>query len=264
MTTVVNPTGPVNGGLVAYLSFYDALGDKCRPSYTLRGGDPGRRRTRSSPTPSGARDSASPPQGYAVTVPDFEGTDLHWVAGHESGWSTLDSIRATESYLGMSSDAEGRPVRLLRRLDRRRVGQRARAVVQPRSSTSSGPPIGGVPVHLAHNLGYVNGSRVLVRRHPGGPGQPGPCVRDRDAASTNRRTGGRSADEVARRVHRLVQRQLPRPAGPAPAQEEVPRVPEDPEDRQDGQQADHGQHPGPPADADVHGGGRTTTARATT
>ena len=46
VTTVVNPTGPVNGGLVAYLSFYDALGDICSPSYTLQGGD------RARPTPS--------------------------------------------------------------------------------------------------------------------------------------------------------------------------------------------------------------------
>ena len=30
-------------------------------------------------------------QGYAVTVPDFEGEHLHWVAGQESGWSTLDA-----------------------------------------------------------------------------------------------------------------------------------------------------------------------------
>ena len=102
VTTVVNPTGPVNGGLVAYLSFYDALGDKCSPSYTLRGGDPGAENQQLAVSEMGLVTGLAA-QGYAVTVPDFEGTDLHWVAGHESGWSTLDSIRATESYLGMSA-----------------------------------------------------------------------------------------------------------------------------------------------------------------
>src|SRR4051812_37464996 len=102
VTTVVNPTGPVNGGLVAYLSFYDALGDKCSPSYTLQGGDPGQENQQLADSEMGLVTGLAA-QGYAVTVPDFEGTDLHWVAGHESGWSTLDSIRATESYLKMSA-----------------------------------------------------------------------------------------------------------------------------------------------------------------
>jgi hypothetical protein len=38
--------------------------------------------------------------GFIVTVPDYEGTNLDWGAGQESGYGTLDAIRATESYLG--------------------------------------------------------------------------------------------------------------------------------------------------------------------
>src|SRR4051812_37225389 len=101
VTTVVNPTGPANGGLVAYLSFYDALGDICSPSFTLRGGDPGQDNQQLADTEAGLVTSLAS-QGYAVTVPDFEGPDLHWVAGQESGWSSLDAIRATESHLGMA------------------------------------------------------------------------------------------------------------------------------------------------------------------
>src|SRR2546423_4962438 len=43
-------------------------------------------------------------QGDIVTVPDFEGTHLDWMAGRESGYGALDAIRATESYLGRSEE----------------------------------------------------------------------------------------------------------------------------------------------------------------
>jgi hypothetical protein len=156
VTTVVNPTGPANAGLVAYLSFYDALGDKCSPSYTLRGGDPGAENAELANTELGLV-TALAAQGYAVTVPDFEGTDLHWVAGQESGWSTLDSIRATESFLGMPS---GQKVGLFGYSGGSIAGEWA-SELAPRYAPELnivGTAIGGVPVHLAHNLGYINGS----------------------------------------------------------------------------------------------------------
>ena len=156
VTTVVNPTGPVNGGLVAYLSFYDALGDKCSPSYTLRGGDPGQDNMELAVSEMGLV-SALASQGYAVTVPDFEGVDLHWVAGHESGWSTLDSIRATESYLGMSTTQK---VGLFGYSGGSIAGEWASELAPSYSPELNivGSAIGGIPVHLAHNLAYVNGS----------------------------------------------------------------------------------------------------------
>jgi hypothetical protein len=156
VTTVVNPTGPANAGLVAYLSFYDALGDKCSPSFTLRGGDPGDDNAQLADTEAALVTNLAS-QGYAVTVPDFEGTDLHWVAGQESGWSTLDSIRATESFLGMAKDQK---VGLFGYSGGSIAGEWA-SELAPRYAPELnivGTAIGGVPVHLAHNLGYVNGS----------------------------------------------------------------------------------------------------------
>jgi hypothetical protein len=103
VTTVIAPS-PLQPApdLVAYLSFYDDLGGKCAPSYTLAGGDAG-----------GAANSQAEQeelliafylaQGWIVTVPDFEGPHLHWMAGRESGKATLDGLRATESALGLSS-----------------------------------------------------------------------------------------------------------------------------------------------------------------
>jgi hypothetical protein len=158
VTTVVNPTGPANAGLVAYLSFYDALGDKCSPSYTLRGGDPGAENAELANTEAGLV-AALAAQGYAVTVPDFEGTDLHWVAGQESGWSTLDSIRATESYLGMP---DSQKVGLFGYSGGSIAGEWASELAPAYAPELNivGTAIGGVPVHLAHNLGYVNGSET--------------------------------------------------------------------------------------------------------
>src|SRR4051812_4967643 len=156
VTTVVNPTGPLNAGLVAYLSFYDALGDICSPSYTLRGGDPGQDNQQLADTEAALVTSLAA-QGYAVTVPDFEGSALHWVAGHESGWNTLDAIRATESFLGMSSSQK---VGLLGYSGGSIAGEWASELAPSYSPELNivGTAIGGIPVHLAHNLSYVNGS----------------------------------------------------------------------------------------------------------
>jgi hypothetical protein len=98
-------------------------------------------------------------QGYAVTVPDFEGEHLHWVAGQESGWSTLDSVRATESYLG--TKPAGTQVGLFGYSGGSIAGEWASELAPhyaPRLDIV-GTAIGGIPVHLAHNLRYVNGSQ---------------------------------------------------------------------------------------------------------
>src|SRR4051812_30726399 len=157
VTTVVNPTGPLNAGLVAYLSFYDALGDICSPSYTLRGGDPGSSNSQLADTEAGLVVSLAS-QGYAVTVPDCEGPGLHWVAGQESGWNTLDGIRATESYLGMTSSQK---VGLFGYSGGSIAGEWASELAPSYSPELNivGTAVGGLPVHLAHNLKYVNGSQ---------------------------------------------------------------------------------------------------------
>ncbi|HVT64759.1 MAG TPA: lipase family protein [Mycobacteriales bacterium] len=103
VTTVIAPLPlPATPNLVGYLSFYDDLGGTCAPSYTLTGGEAG-----------GEADSQAEEeelliafylaQGWVVTVPDFEGPHLHWMAGRESGKETLDGLRATESALGLSA-----------------------------------------------------------------------------------------------------------------------------------------------------------------
>lgn len=156
VTTVVNPSG-VSAGIVAYLSFYDALGDSCSPSYTLQGGDAGSAGNNQQAEIEGGLVAALAAQGYAVTVPDFEGLDLHWVAGQESGWNTLDSIRATEEYL--QADATT-PVGLFG-YSGGSIGGEWAAELAPGYAPELnlvGAALGGLPVHLAHNLEYINGS----------------------------------------------------------------------------------------------------------
>jgi hypothetical protein len=155
--TVVAPaTVPPN--IVAYLSFYDALSAKCDPSYTLTGGDPGSANTTLSDVEQGlvAQYYAL---GYVVTVPDFEGTSLDWTAGHEAGYGTLDAIRATQSYLGAPASS---PVGL--------SGYSGGAIAADWASELGptyapsvhlvGVAEGGLAVDFAHNLTYVNGSKV--------------------------------------------------------------------------------------------------------
>ena len=95
VTTVLQPTSPpIAPRIVGYLSFYDGLASKCDPSYSLAGGD-----TKDSTYQQEAQEEELLmawylAQGDIVTVPDFEGTGLHWMAGREAGVGALDAIRA--------------------------------------------------------------------------------------------------------------------------------------------------------------------------
>jgi hypothetical protein len=139
------------------MSFYDALGSQCDPSYTLAGGDPGADNQQLAQEEEGLI-SAYFSQGYVVTIPDFEGTHLHWAAGQESGKSALDSIKATESDLGVG---RGTQVAL--------TGYSGGSIAAEWASELAphyapklnivGVAEGGIPVDMAHNLHYVNGSK---------------------------------------------------------------------------------------------------------
>jgi len=157
VTTVIAPVGASSPPrLVGYLSFYDALGSQCDPSYTLQGGDPGsanQQQTEEEELIIGSYVAA----GFVLTIPDFEGENLEWTAGQESGYGTLDALRATESYLGMASDS---PVGL--------TGYSGGSIAADWASElapSYAPDLdlvgvaeGGIPVDYAHNLSYINGS----------------------------------------------------------------------------------------------------------
>lgn len=153
VTTIIKPLISLIGTkIVAYQTAYDALGSECDPSYTLQGGNS----SDSTAQEEELAIAAYVVAGFTVTVPDYEGTNLDWGAGQESGYGTLDAIRATESYLGAASSTQ---VGM--------VGYSGGSIATEWASELApsyapglhiiGAAAGGVPVDFAHNLTYVNG-----------------------------------------------------------------------------------------------------------
>ncbi|HVU72780.1 MAG TPA: lipase family protein, partial [Mycobacteriales bacterium] len=166
VTTVITPaTAPVLPRIVGYLSFYDGLGARCDPSYTLAGGDAG-----------GMDEQQAEEeelqilhylaQGFIVTVPDFEGTGLHWMAGRESGYGTLDAVRATAAYLHLDATT---PVGLTGYSGGSVAGDWAAELAPDYAPQVNlvGLAIGGIPVDYWHLFGYVDGTDEFSSAIPG-------------------------------------------------------------------------------------------------
>ena len=158
VTTVLVPTpAPVVPHIVEYLSFYDGLGPLCDPSYTLAGGNPGSSTYEQEAEEEELLISWYLSQGDIVTVPDFEGEGLHWMAGRESGQASLDAVTATESALGL-------PARTKVGLS----GYSGGAVAADWASEIApdyaprvnlvGVAMGGIAANYLDMFGYINGS----------------------------------------------------------------------------------------------------------
>lgn len=153
VTTIIRPLIPLEGTkIVSYQTAYDALGSQCDPSFELQGGGSG-------VGAEGDAIAAYVVAGFTVTVPDYEGPNLDWGAGQESGQGTLDGIRATENFLGDSSSTK---VGML--------GYSGGAIATQWASELAptyapelhivGAAAGGIPVDFAHNLNYINGDQA--------------------------------------------------------------------------------------------------------
>lgn len=155
VTTIIKPLASLLGTkIVSYQTAYDALGSQCDPSYTLRGGNPGDTLSQAE----GAVIALYVTAGYTVTVPDYEGTHLDWGAGQESGYGTLDGIRATEHYLGVPAATQ---VGMLG-YSGGSIATEWASELAPKYAPSLdivGAASGGVPVDFAQNLSYINGDQ---------------------------------------------------------------------------------------------------------
>ena len=167
VTTVLQPTPvPVVPRIVGYMSFYDGLGSRCDPSYTLAGGDPGDSTYAQEADEEELLISWYLSQGDIVTIPDFEGTNLAWMAGRRSGYAALDSIRATEAYLGISPATK---VGL--------SGYSGGSVATDWASELApayapelnivGVAEGGIPVNYFDHFSYINGTSQYSAAIPG-------------------------------------------------------------------------------------------------
>ncbi len=153
VATIIKPASPVGATkLVSYQTFYDALGSECDPSYTLQGGNP---------SYSDAQDDAALMQGYlqagyTIVTADYEGENLDWAAGQESGYNTLDGIRAAENALGASSSTQVGMVGYSGGSIATEWASELAPAYAPELNIL-GVAEGGIPVDYAHNLTYING-----------------------------------------------------------------------------------------------------------
>jgi hypothetical protein len=130
---------------------YDALGSQCDPSYTLSGGS-----SSSIAEAEQAVIAGYLAAGYTVVAPDYEGEELEWTIGRQSGYAALDGVRAAEAFLGLPSST---PVGLLG-YSGGSVPTQWGAEIAPKYAPELnivGAAGGGLPVDLAHNLPYISG-----------------------------------------------------------------------------------------------------------
>jgi hypothetical protein len=169
VTTVLQPTrvaSSVAPRIVEYLSFYDGLASQCDPSYTLAGGDPYDTTYEQEAKEEELLIAWYLAQGNVVTVPDFEGTGLHWMAGRESGYGALDAIRATESYLHLGAATK---VGLSGYSGGAVAADWASELAPEYASELNivGVAEGGMPANYLHHLAYISGTDEYSAAIPG-------------------------------------------------------------------------------------------------
>ncbi len=145
--------------VISYQSAYDSLNQNDEPSYAISGGHP----TLSGVVPNVELGVFGPflAEGYTVIVPDTEGQRADFAAGPEYGMNTLDSIHAAFNSSTIESDAK---VAMLGysggALATEWAAEFAPTYAPDVNKHLIGAAMGGVLVHPAHNLHYVEGSRI--------------------------------------------------------------------------------------------------------
>jgi Secretory lipase len=132
--------------LLSYQTSYDALGAQCDPSYTLKAGTEGETGF--------IRDNVA--AGDTVVMADYEGEDAAYGVGQQSGYETLDAIRAAERWLGVPEAAM--PVGMLGYSGGAAATEFASELAPtyaPRLDIV-GVAEGGIPVDLFHDLAYID------------------------------------------------------------------------------------------------------------
>lgn len=160
VTSVIRPRGLGHKTkVISYQSAYDSLSQNDEPSYAIAGGRP----TLAGVVPNVELGVFGPflAEGYTVVVPDTEGQAADFAAGPEYGMNTLDSIRAAFNSSAIDSDAR---VAMLGysggAIATEWAAECAKTYAPDVYAHLIGAAIGGVLVHPAHNLRYVEGSQM--------------------------------------------------------------------------------------------------------
>ncbi len=158
VTSVIRPRGLGHKTkVISYQSAYDSLSQNDEPSYAISGGRP----TLAGIVPNVELGVFGPflAEGYTVIVPDTEGQKADFAAGPEYGMNTLYSIQAALNSSAIDSDAK---VAMLGysggAIATEWAAEYAKTYAPDVHKRLIGAAIGGVLVHPAHNLRYVEGS----------------------------------------------------------------------------------------------------------
>jgi hypothetical protein len=159
VTSVIQPPIQLDKAkVISYQSAYDSLNQNHEPSYAISGGH----------TLGGVINNVEAvvfvpfiADGYTIIVADIEGQGADFAAGPEYGRNTLDSIRAAfnSPAVDLPSDAQ---VAMLGysggAIATEWAAELAPTYAPDVNKRMIGAAIGGVLVHPAHNLHYVDGS----------------------------------------------------------------------------------------------------------
>lgn len=159
VTSVLQPVIPLGDPkVVSYQSFYDSLNPADQPSAAIAGG------TGLGTGIANAETALIVPlllAGFTVNIPDTEGQRADFAAGPEYGWTTLDSLRAI-SQAPPTGVGHRSPIGLLGYSGGAIASEWAAELAAdyaPRiADRIVGTAIGGIFVHPAHNLYYIDGS----------------------------------------------------------------------------------------------------------
>ncbi len=153
VATIIRPVAAVATKLVSYQTAYDGMAPQCDPSYAVQGGTP----TEATNPEELEIMSLMVARGYTVVTSDYEGENDEFGAGQESGYGTLDAIRAAEAQLKLPGST---PVALIG-YSGGSIATDFAAELAPSYAPELdivGAAFGGIPVDYAHNLEYINGS----------------------------------------------------------------------------------------------------------
>jgi hypothetical protein len=167
VASVIKPNVVSTGQLVSDQYPYDALDGKCDTSYYVSGASNNGGTT---VTAAQTGDLAFLAAGDTVVTSDYEGEDLAWTAGQQSGMQTLDGIRAAlnSTDVGLPSTAK---VGILG-YSGGAIASEWATELAPKyapdvNSKLVGTAIGGIYVYPAHNLKYVSGTTMWSGVMPG-------------------------------------------------------------------------------------------------
>jgi hypothetical protein len=154
VATIMRPLAANTRQILSYQTAYDDLGSTCVPSYTIQGGN-----TATVPNLELGFMLAYLAQGFTVVTSDYEGLTHDYTAGQGAGYAVLDSIRATRTVVGAPDPT---PVGLVGYSGGAIATEWASEIAPGYAPETSivGAASGGIPVHYAHTISYIDGTKT--------------------------------------------------------------------------------------------------------